>query len=213
LPEPAVRVRALVCTLTAAAVLATAAGCGEETGGLPPPASPPPGTPSGPTPGPSLSPAEQEAVDEARARFDEFMNAYVEVSTADLPTAETAEDLFFEVEQHADGALPQELRSEIIGRWGEGQVVEGTLQWRLTDVVDVDLGYEVNGAVFPTVFLKYCIDATNWVVVKAETGEPTGEPGREQAWSVELSWSEDWGGLDLEGWRVVERQEAEGQRC
>jgi hypothetical protein len=153
-------------------------------------------------------------VDEARARFDEFMNAYVEVSTADLPTAETAEDLFFEVEQHADGLLPQELRSEIVGRWGQGQIVSGQLAWEPIDVVGVDLDRLVEGNTIPRVGLQYCIDATGWEVVDAATGAHVeDEFGGRQPWQFAVSWHDDWGGQGLEGWRVVERQELSGQEC
>jgi hypothetical protein len=192
--------------------LATAAGCGEETGGLPPPASPPPGTPSGPTPGPSLSPAEQEAVDEARARFDEFMNAYVEVSTADLPTAETAEDLFAQVDQHVGGGeLSQDLRSEIVGRWGESHVLDGALEWDFVDVVEVDLDREVEGDSSPLVGLRYCVDASTWVSVDAATRTEVGQPGQRRLWSAAVVWSDDWFGQGIAGWRVRTREQEE--RC
>jgi hypothetical protein len=190
-----------------------AAACGDDhPGDLPPPASSPPGGASE-TPGLELTPAEQEAVEEARAKFDEFMNAYIDVSTAPIPTAETAEALFLEVERHTDGLLPQELRTEIVGRWGGGRVISGSLDWNLVAVVDVDLEFEVNGSSFPTVFMDYCVDAANWAVVDSDSGEPAGEPVGRHLWSVEVSWSDDWGGLGLEGWRVVERENVEERKC
>lgn len=67
--------------LSAVAVLTTllvlAAGCGDAGSDLPPPASSPPTV--SPTPKLQLTPAEQQAVDEARAVFDEFMQTYIEV--------------------------------------------------------------------------------------------------------------------------------------
>jgi hypothetical protein len=204
----AVRVRTLITTLTGALVLATgAAGCGDDTSDLPPPApSPPPGSSGEASPDLELSPAEEEAVAEARAKFDEFMTAYIEVSTADIPTADQAEELFQRVEQHTDGQLPQALRDEIIGRWARNSVASGTMKWELSEVVGVDLEYEVSGVSFPTVFLTYCIDLTNWSAETEGAEQPDMSHGQ-QLWNVEISWSSDWGGLGLEGWRVVERAE------
>jgi hypothetical protein len=200
--------------LAVATVLAggTAACGGDGSSELPPPASSPSGGASQ-LPGLDLSPAEQEAVDEARAKFDEFMNAYIDVSTADIPTPDTAEDLFLEVEQHTDGLLPQELRAEIVGRWGKGRVIDGSLDWSLVAVTDVNLGFELNGLPFPTVYLDYCIDATDWVEFDSAGGGAANESAGQHPWSVEVSWSDDWGGLGLEGWRVVERDEMRERTC
>jgi len=210
----AVRVRTLITTLTGALVLATgAAGCGDDTSDLPPPApSPPPGSSGEASPDLELSPAEAEAVAEARAKFDEFMTAYIEVSTADIPTADQAEELFQRVEQHTDGSLPQELRGEIVGRWGEGQTNKGTLEWRIVEVIDVDLERVVEGSVIPRVTLRYCISADDWITIDTETGTQVGDYEARRSWDYAISWHDDWGGQGLVGWRVVERHEP-GQPC
>ncbi|MGH3681530.1 MAG: hypothetical protein ACRDT2_14965, partial [Natronosporangium sp.] len=183
----------------------------------PPAASPPAaaGTAAA-TSGLDLSPAEQEAVDEARAQFDRFMNAYIDVSTADIPTVDTAEDLFSEVSGEGGGVLPSELRKEIVGGlWSERRVVDGTLEWALVEVVSVDLEREIRDRPAPLVDLRYCVDATAWVKVDAATGESIGSPGPRYAWGVAVAWSDDWGGLGQgpEGWRVVERERREDQPC
>jgi hypothetical protein len=186
----------ITAVLAVATVLAggTAACGGDGSSELPPPASSPSGGASQ-LPGLDLSPAEQEAVDEARAKFDEFMNAYIDVSTAELPTAEEAEGLFARVEQQAAGLLPQELRTEIVGRWGENRIISGSIKWSFVDVSEVDLDREVNGKRFPRVTLKYCIDAIDWLTVDADTGERAAGPGSHVQWIIAADWSDDWGGL------------------
>jgi hypothetical protein len=214
LPAQAVSAcRALTALATTVVLAALAAGCGDRTNELPPPAAPAPHPASQPAQGLDLSPAEQQAVAEARATFDEFMTAYIEVSTADLPTADTAEDLFFRVERHADGLLPQELRSEIIGRWGAGQIVDGDLEWTFEAVVDVDLERVVDGNRIPRVRLRYCVDATDWLVVDSGTSAPAGRPGGRHLWDYAVSWFDDWGGQGLEGWRVVEGAAGHDRPC
>jgi hypothetical protein len=211
----AVRVRTLITTLTGALVLATgAAGCGDDTSDLPPPApSPPPGSSGEASPDLELSPAEAEAVAEARAKFDEFMTAYIEVSTADIPTADQAEALFFRVDEHLAGLLSQELRTEIVDRWSEQRTVDGELNWNYVRTIDIDLNRVVDGSVLPRVNLLYCIDATRWVVVNALTRQPTGDEGVRQFWRYALSWSDNWFDQQLEGWRVVEREAMETRSC
>lgn len=210
MPEPAVRASKLTIMLAVAAALATgASACGDDTGDLPPPASPPASS-SEPSPGLDLTPAEQQAVDEARAKFDEFMNAYLEVSTADVPTPEEAEDLFAEVDQHIGGGeLSQELRMEIIGRWGEQQTLSGTAEWTFDSVVTVDLDREVEGRSSPQVDLQYCIDMTALTPVDARTRQPSGELGDRQLWNAAVVWSDDWFGQDIEGWRIRTRDPLE----
>jgi hypothetical protein len=187
-----------------------AAACGDDhPGDLPPPASSPPGGASE-TPGLELTPAEQEAVEEARAKFDEFMNAYIEVSTAELPTAEDSEEVFARLDQHVGGGeLSQELRIEIVGRWGNGQLLEGALKWDLVDILDVNLDREVDGRKSPQVDLQYCIDAAEWIPVDANTGQPVGPNGDRHLWFVAAVWSDDWFGQSIEGWRVREREQLE----
>jgi hypothetical protein len=202
-------------TLTVTIMLMTlVAACGSDGGDLPPPpASSSSETPGTPSPSLDLTPAEQQAVDEARAKFDEFMNAYIEVSTAPLPTADTAEDLFFRVDEHLGGLLSQELRGEIVARWAEQRVVAGALSWNYVGVLEIDLDRVVEGSSFPRVNLLYCIDATDWVVVEADSVEPTGAQGDRHLWHYAISWNDDWFGQGLEGWRVVEREAQDGQSC
>lgn len=201
----ATTIRYLVVAATAVTIMGGAASCGgdEPDSNLPPPASPR----AAPDQSPSLdlSPAEHQAVDEARASFDRFMDAYVEVSTADIPTGDTAEALFHRVDEHLAGLLSQELRREIVGRWGDQQVVTGDLAWSLVRVLDVDLDREVDGVSFPQVTLAYCIDATGWNVA--------GEAGDKDTWRYAVSWSDDWFGQGIEGWRVVEREGLAAQPC
>lgn len=203
---------ALLATVIALVSGATACG-GGDTSDLPPPASPPPDSASEQTPGLELSPAEQQAVDEARAKFDEFMNAYIEVSTADIPTPDTAEDLFAQVDEHLAGLLSQELRGEIVGGWGQQQTATGTLGWSFVRVVDVDLDREVEDTSFPQVNLLYCIDSTDWAAVDANSDDPAGVPGRTVSWLYGVSWNDDWFGQGIEGWRVVEREALDGEPC
>lgn len=203
---------ALLATVIALVSSATACG-GGDTSDLPPPASPPPDSAGEQTPGLELSPAEQQAVDEARAKFDEFMNAYIEVSTADIPTPDTAEALFAQVDQHVGGGkLSQDLRTEIIGRWGNEQILHGALEWSFVDVIDVDLGREVDGENSPQVNLHYCIDATALLQVDAEAEESVGQPGGRHLWTVAAVWSSDWFGQGIEGWRLREREQLD-QPC
>jgi hypothetical protein len=154
-------------------------------------------------------------VDEARARFDEFMNAYVEVSTADLPTAETAEDLFAQVERQAAGLLPQQLRTEIVGRWGERRIMEGSINWSFGAVVEVDLDRKVEGSRYPRVSMDYCVDSSEWRAVDADTGEQVNVSRSQHLWRIAADWSEDWSGLGQgpEGWRIAELDELRDQAC
>jgi hypothetical protein len=210
LPAQAVSAcRALTALATTVVLAALAAGCGDRTNELPPPAAPAPHPASQPAQGLDLSPAEQQAVAEARATFDEFMTAYIEVSTADLPTADTAEDLFFRVDRHLGGRLSQELRGEVVGRWGEQKTMVGSLGWDLLRVAGVDLGRMVEGSSFPQVNLLYCIDATEWVANVVSTGDRAGSSGDRRLWRYAVSWNDDWFGQRVEGWRVVERQALE----
>lgn len=206
-------IRFLVSVATAVTMMGGAASCGRdsENDDLPPPASPP--RTADLSPGLDLSPAEQEAVDEAQARFDEFMSAYIRVSTADLPDAAGGEDLILQLEEQADGELPGQLRREIVGRWGDGQITEGTLRWTLVDVVEVDLELEINGRTFPTVLLRYCVDSTSWRSIDAESGDVAGSSGERHHWLYTMSWSDDWGGFGTEGWRAVEREAQAEQAC
>lgn len=205
-----------LAVLTAVA-LTTAACGGEPADDLPPAASPPPAeaTAAG-TPGLDLSPTEQEAVDEARAQFDRFMNAYIDVSTADIPTATTAEDLFAKVDSEIGREFSSELRGEIVGDlWSERRVVAGTLEWDPVDVVGVDLAREVDGGTSPKVDLRYCVDVSDWIQVDAETRMPITTIGSPHLWLTSVVWWDDWGGLGQgpEGWRVVERDELVDQAC
>lgn len=207
----------LPLAVLAAVVLATTACGGEPADDLPPAASPPPaaGTAAA-TPGLELSPAEQEAVDEARAQFDRFMNAYIDVSTADIPTAGTAEELFGRVDSEIGREFSSELRREIVGGlWSERRVVAGTLAWDPVDVMGVDLSREVDGGASPKVDLRYCVDASDWTHVDAETGEPIANAGSPRLWVISVVWWDDWDGLGQgpEGWRVVERDELADQAC
>lgn len=206
-------IRFLVVAATAVTIIGGAASCGgnEPDNNLPPPASPP----VAPTPSPSLdlSPAEQQAVDEAQGHVDTFMGAYVDVSTADLPTPEEAEELFFQVEQHADGVVPQEMRGEIIGMWGAGQTATGELRWQVLEVVNVDLDRRVEGNDIPRVDLRYCIDETGWALIDADTGSTAVGNGSTLVWTLGVSWYDDWGGQGLEGWRVTERQQLGEDPC
>jgi hypothetical protein len=220
-PE-AERTHSVVTALALTAALTVAvSGCGDDPGdGLPPPAASPPGSPAtdladGRAPALDLSPTERAAVDEARAQFDTFMRAYVEVSTADVPTAEDAETLFARVDREASGLLAQELRSEIVGRWAEGHRVHGALKWHFIKVVDVDLDRRMDGANFPEVGLRYCVDASNWVPIHGTTGEPVDEPGGRHLWTVAVVWSADWSGLGQgpEGWRIGQRDAQVRRPC
>lgn len=137
------------------------------------------------------------------------MRAYIDVSTAEIPTPEEAEDLFARLDKHVGGGeLSQELRMEIIGRWGDRRVLEGTLVWTPTTTLAVDLDREVDGRRSPQVRLQYCVDATELAPVGADTG-PVDQPTGRRLWTVLVVWSNDWFGQSIAGWRVRERLQLE----
>lgn len=141
------------------------------------------------------------------------MNAYIEVSTAPLPTAETAEALFATVDQHIGGGeLSQHLRVEIVGRWGDRQRMNGALEWDLIRVMEVDREREVEGRNSPQVRLQLCIDATDWTLIDADTRQVAQKPGTRALWTATVVWSDDWFGQGIEGWRVRTNEQSD-QPC
>jgi hypothetical protein len=196
---------------TAALVIVGTGGCGDDSD-LPPAASPPATTSE--APGLDLTPAEQEAVDEARTTFDNFMNAYVEDATTGEPfETEMGPVIGGRPLEYLTGTLTQEVQSELVENRNENRVFAGSLTWNFVEVDNVDLDRTVQGRSVPTVRMSYCVDTTNWIIVDKDTGDPVGRPSARQIQTVEAVWFDDDGGARDEGWRFANREALQESSC
>lgn len=111
------------------AVLLTAAlaACSSDSD-LPPPASATP-PPSAETPSLNLTPAEQQAVEEAQALFDDFMTTYVEVTnTNEVQETRAGGVLGGRALEFLTSPLREEVQREIADNFRQEQVTRGSLQ-------------------------------------------------------------------------------------
>lgn len=200
---------ALTIFATALAIVG-AGGCADDSD-LPPAASPPATTTE--APGLDLTPAEQEAIDEARTTFDNFMNAYVEVAqTNEIQETAAGNVLGGRALDFLTSPLREDVQREVADNWQAGQVQEGILEWTFVEVASVDLERRVNDIKVPEVVVRYCIDATGWVLVDEASGTPTGEPGGRHVVTIRLSYQIR--GTDPgPSWQVAERDAHSDQSC
>lgn len=200
----------LLVSLLAAAVLAACGNDGDDS--LPPPADPPTSSDQS-VEEISLTPEEEQAVEEAKAKFDEFMNAYVDEAITgepfDTPMGPVIGGAPLE---HAIPPLAQEIQKEFVERRNSLYVADGELHWSFLRVEDIDLGRMVDDKNVPAVWLRYCIDATGWQIVEAESGEVVEQPGDREAAIFRAVWYDDDGGARTEGWLMAEREWA-GESC
>lgn len=201
--------------LSAVAVLTAlllAAGCGDDGSDLPPPASSPPT--SSPTPELQLTPAEQQAVDEARAVFDVFMQTYIEVARTNeiQEVVEGQRLLGGRVLSYLADPLWREIQQEISDNWQNDRVMDGSVEWSFLRVVEVDLERVVNDDIVPEITMRYCIDTTSWVLADEATGEPVGDSGARHAAAVWFVFAPR--GTDPEPtWRIGELEREEAGSC
>ncbi len=193
-----------VAGAVAALMVVGVAACGGDTDDrLPPPQSPAPTQPE-PSPTLDLTPAEQEALDEVRALFDEFMAAYVEVATSGLMPHDHEHHAFLDQHRLYDGGHLREL----FEMWQDSQVFQGDLHWTYLEVERLEIDHvSTAGNLNPQVWLRYCVDATDWVKIDQTTGDPVEEPGERMIWMVPAGYlsDEDAGGFG--GWRLGWRTE------
>ena len=204
--------RTPVVLLTAVGLTLTA--CGSDRGDdLPPPPASAPASSQDPAETIALTPEEEQAVEEAQAKFDEFMNAYVHEATTGEPFDTPAGPVIGgHPLEHAEFPLYQEVQAEFVEYYDEGHVAKGDLRWTFLGVEEVDLDLMVNDKNVPAVWLRYCIDQTDWQMINAETGDPVTEPGDRQIAVFEAIWYDDADGARAEGWRIAERQWT-GESC
>lgn len=210
--------RAPVVFLTAIGLTLTLAACGDDGGDdlPPPPASAPVGS-QAQVEMIELTPEEEQAVEEAKAKFDEFMQAYVHEATTGEPYDSGAGPVIGgHPLAHLTIPLRQEIQAEFVEYYNAGQLAEGDLRWSFLGVEEIDLDRMIGDENVPAVWLRYCIDPTGWRLVDAETGQPagapTGLPSAPEAAVFRVVWYDDGGGTRTEGWRVADR-EWTGEPC
>jgi hypothetical protein len=200
----------LMASLLGAAGL-TACG-NDDADSLPPPADPP-ATSDQSAEEISLTPEEEQAVEEAKSKFDEFMNAYVDEAISgepfDTPMGPVIGGAPLE---HLEYPLVGEIQPEFVERFNNGYVADGELGWDFLRVEDIDLDRMVDDKNVPAVWLRYCIDATDWQIVESDSGEVVEQPGDREAAIFRAVWYDDDGGARAEGWRIAER-EWTGESC
>ncbi len=179
---PAYPRRTPTVVLTTLGLTLALTACGNDSSDdLPPP---PPSTPADtqtPAQTIELTPEEEQAVEEAKAKFDEFMEAYVHEATTGEPLDTGAGPVIGgHPLEHAEFPLRQEIQAEFVEYYDEGQVAKGDLHWTFLGVEEIDLDRIVNDKNVPAVWLRYCIDQTDWQMVNAETRDPVTEPGDRQ---------------------------------
>ena len=195
----------LMASLLGAAGL-TACG-NDDADSLPPPADPP-ATSDQSAEEISLTPEEEQAVEEAKSKFDEFMNAYVELALSgegsDLERREP-------VLQHTLEPLASDVNRELLNNWQEERVFTGTLEWSFVDVIQVNLTEQVQEREIPTVWLSYCIDQTAWTLVDSNTDDPIEGPGGRHLSTIQVIKSDPLG--SGAAWYVSEREDHRTQSC
>jgi hypothetical protein len=207
---PTVFLTALGLTLALAACSNASGDSGDDPPSLPPSA---PAATQAPAQTIELTPEEEQAVEEAKAKFDEFMEAYVYEATTGEPLDTGAGPVIGgHPLEHAEFPLRQEIQIELVENYDEGHVAKGDLRWTFLGVEDVDLDRMVNDKNVPAVWLRYCIDQTDWQMVNAETGDPVTEPGDRQIAVFRAIWYDDDGGARTARWLIAER-EWTGEPC
>src|SRR5690606_29906928 len=137
---------------------------------LPPPPASAPASSQDPIETIALTPKEEQAVEEAQAKFDEFMNAYVHEATTGEPYDSGAGPVIGgHPLKYLTIPLYQEIQAEFVEYYNAGQLAEGDLRWTFLGVKDVDLDRMVGDENVPAVWLQYCIDPSDWQMVDAET--------------------------------------------
>jgi hypothetical protein len=149
------------------AVMMATAGCGsDQSDDLPPPRSPGPAqSPTAPTL--QLTAEEQQAVDEVRTIFDEFMHAYIDLATSGDPPDQ---DAILPVVRRLNHPLGGSVRDELVDNYLAARRLDGVLEWTFVGVVAVDL-QPAHGDRDPDIALRYCVDAANWQTMDGVSGE------------------------------------------
>lgn len=197
---------------TAIVALFAVTGCAANSDLPPPPASPAPST-EAQSPTLDLTPAEQQAVEEAQALFDDFMTAYIEDGKTgeplDTPMGPVIGGRALE---HLTGDLVRSIQAEFVDNRNRNLVYSGTVEWEFIGVDHIDLERKVRDQAIPAVWMNYCIDMTDWVTVDRHTGDQIGQPGSKSVVLIEAVWFDDDEGARTEGWRLAD-WEASSQPC
>lgn len=197
---------------TAIVALFAVTGCAANSDLPPPPASPAPST-EAQSPTLDLTPAEQQAVEEAQALFDDFMTAYIEVSkTNEVQETSAGAILGGRALEYLTSPLREEVQREIAENYRKNLVTQGSIDWTFLAVERVDLERQVDGVTVPEVILAYCIDTSNWSEVDADTGEVMGTPGQRETVAVRSTYNTH-GTEEQPSWRIAERTYRLGETC
>jgi hypothetical protein len=117
-----------------------------------------------------------------KAVFDEFMREYVALATSgDPPGVEAIAPVLIAIAHPLRG----DINTELVDNYRGDRRREGAIEWRLIEVVEVDLTRVIRGEEAPFVELRYCLDFSNWVTVSKETGERLSGPGSQRAATAE----------------------------
>jgi hypothetical protein len=197
--------RLVTAVAAALAVAAGAGGCGsDDFDDLPPPRSPAATAPTS-APALQLTAEEQQAVDEIRTLFDDFMQAYVDLATSgETPDQEAMLPVLVRLEH----PFRDEVNAELVGNYLAERRLAGTSNWQFVSVEEVDLEPEASGRHNPSVRLRYCIDATDWTTVDIDGGGPAADSEPVFAPAIHLGTLRavhfDRGGPDDPRWYLVE---------
>lgn len=206
--------RAWLAGAMAGLLVGSAGACGEGgSDGLPPPRSPEVGTPSAP-PTLQLTAEEQQAVDEVRQLFDEFMQAYVDLATSGDPPGN---DAMLPIGTRSVPPMFSAVNTELVDNYLAGRRLSGTLVWEYSGVAEVRLDSREMSGDDPQIELHYCLDARDWSTLASDGDEPV--PGGE-FFSADAYLGTvraiffDRGGPDDPRWYLVEWAEEEvGNTC
>jgi len=196
-----------LAALLASALAVLPAGCGDEEPDLPTPVAAPTQTAGTPTPTSTVSGEEAEAIDEVLALFDGYLTTYVEFATSE--EAPTSDRAFL---AYAEADFVTEARNEVVQNFIDGNVFSGTLDWRLLQVVEVDLERTVDGETRPQVVVRICLDGSSWTLVERDTGETVVEPPGSFASTVTAEWREE-REFGPDGWGLVAQDDDRSQTC